>query len=222
VLGSLTTPAAGTASYDSANRRLTWQIPSLGASQTVTVSLKAVINPLLHSSVIVNKAVLTNPAVAVPQTLLATSTVVRNVADLSDSSFTATPAQVGANGAVTYTLNLVSSGTAAAAGATAGLTIPSIAGVAFAPGSAQACSGSISQSGNQLNWVANGPLPIGAVVQISFKVNIAGTLANGAQITSSATLQANGTLPNTLSASSTYSSAGQAPTYMVYAPVIMR
>jgi uncharacterized repeat protein (TIGR01451 family) len=222
VLGSLTTPSAGTATYDSGTRRVIWQIPSLAASQTVTISMKAVINPLLHSSVIVNKAVLTNPAVAVPQTLLATSTVVRNVADLSESSYSATPALVGANGSVTYTLNLVSSGTAAAAGATANLTIPNVTGVALAPGSAQATSGSISQSGNQLTWTAGSPLPIGAAVQISFRMNVVGAPANGTQIVSSATLQANGTLPNTLLAQSTYSSAAQAPDYTIYLPEIMR
>jgi uncharacterized repeat protein (TIGR01451 family) len=222
VLGSLTTPSVGTASYDSTTRRVLWQIPSLGASETVTLSMKAMINPLLHSSVIVNKAVLTNPAVAVPETLLAASTVVRNVADLSESTYTATPTLVGANGSITYTLNLVSSGTAAATDATANLTIPNLAGVTLAPGSARASSGSIVLSNNQFDWTADGPLPIGAVVQISFRLNIVGTPTNGTQITSSATVQAAGTLPNTLLAYSTYSSAVQGPQHAIYAPVVMR
>jgi uncharacterized repeat protein (TIGR01451 family) len=222
VNGSLSIPAIGTATYDSITRRVNWQIPSLAASQSVTISLKAIINPLLHSSVILNKAVLTNPNVGVSQTLLATSTVVQNVADLSDSVYTATPATVGANGTVTYTLNLLSNGTAAATGATAHLTIPGLTGVALVPNSAKATSGSISQSGSQLNWTAGGSLPIGAVVKISFQVKVSAPLTNGTPIPSSATVQATGTLSTILTTKATYSTVGQAPQYLLYIPVIHR
>jgi uncharacterized repeat protein (TIGR01451 family) len=220
VNGSLSIPAIGTATYDSITRRVNWQIPSLAASQSVTISLKAIINPLLHSSVILNKAVLTNPNVGVSQTLLATSTVVQNVADLSDSVYTATPATVGANGTVTYTLNLLSNGTAAATGATAHLTIPGLTGVALVPNSAKATSGTISQSGSQLNWTAGGPLPIGAVVKISFQVKVSAPLTNGTPIPSSATVQATGTLSTILTTKATYSTVGQAPQYRLFIPVI--
>jgi uncharacterized repeat protein (TIGR01451 family) len=220
--GSLTTPAIGTAAYDSATRRVSWQIPTLGATQVVTLSLKATVNQLLHSSVILNKAVLTNPNVAVPQTLLAASTVVRNVADLSDSTYTASPASIGANGTVTYTLNLLNSGTAAASGATAHLTIPSVAGAALVPGSAKASSGSISQAGGQLDWTANGPMPVGTLVKISFQAKLTSTPANGTIIPSSASLQATGTLPTILTARTSYNELVQAPEHRLLLPIIIR
>jgi len=222
VNGSLTIPAIGTAAYDSANRRVNWQIPALAASQAVTISLKATVNSLLHSSVILNKAVLTNPSASVSQTLLAASTIVQNVADLSDSSYTAAPATVGPNGTVTYTLNLLSNGTAAATGANAHLTIPGLTGVTLVPNSAKATSGSISQSGSQLNWTAAGPLSIGAVVKISFQVKVSGPLANGTAIPSSATVQATGTLPTILTSKATYSTVAPAPQYVLYIPMIYR
>ena len=222
VNGSLSIPAIGTATYDSANRRVNWQIPELVATKEVTISLKATVNSLLHSSVILNKAVLTNPSASVSQTLLATSTVVQNVADLSDSSYTAAPATVGANGTVTYTLNLLSNGTAAASGANAHLTIPVLTGVTLVPNSAKASSGSISQSGSQLNWTAGGPLAIGAVVKISFQVKVSDLLNNGTPIPSSATVQATGTLPTILTSKATYSTVGQAPRYVLYLPVTRR
>jgi uncharacterized repeat protein (TIGR01451 family) len=223
ITGTLTSPAVGTASYDGANKRVTWQIPSLGASQTVTISLKVAINSLpLQSSVILNRAVLTDPSASVSQTLLIATTVVRGVADLSDSIYTASPATVGANGTIVYTLNLLNDGTTAAANTTAHLTIPNIAGVTFVTNSAQATSGVISQSAAQLNWIAGGALPIGAVVRISFQMRISGTPTNGTLISSTATMQANGTLPTVETAKAIYSSAVQSPHYQIYIPAVYR
>jgi len=172
--------------------------------------------------VILNWAVLIDFSASISQTLLTAITVVRGVADLSDSIYTASPATVGANGTIIYTLNLLNDGTTAAANATASLTIPNVIGVTLVPNSAKATSGSISQSGAQLNWVAGGTLPIGAVVPISFQMKINGSLANSQVIASTATMQATGTLPTIKTARATYSSIGQAPHYLLYIPVIYR
>jgi len=216
-------PTVGSASYDSANKRVNWEIGTLGAGQSATLSLQVTINQLpLHSALVVNKAVLTNPAVSVPQTLLSAATVVRGVADLSNSSYNASPVNVGTNGVVTYALNLLSNGTAAASAATAQLTIPNVPGVTFVANSATASSGNIVPAGSQLNWSAGGPLPIGALVKISFQMKVTGTPTNGVAIPSTATVQASGTLPTVLATKATYGTIGQAPNNPVYVPIIVR
>jgi len=123
---------------------------------------------------------------------------------------------------VQYTLNLLNDGTAAASGAQAHLTIPSVAGVTLVANSWSASSGSVGQAAGQINWTASGPLPIGAVVKISFRVKITGVLVNGTAIPSSATTQATGTLPPVLMTKATYSSVGQAPNNLLYLPLILR
>jgi uncharacterized repeat protein (TIGR01451 family) len=187
--GSLTTPITGTATIDAQQRTVTWTLPSLGAGRSVSVDLKVTINQLLHSAVILNKAVLTNPAASVPQTLLSAATVVRGVADLSGSLYTANPARASLGGTVTYTLNLLNDGTGAATGATAQLTIPT--GTTLVPNSAVASSGTatVNTALNTITWTAAGPLPIGATARVAFRAQIGSTISTSVFL-SKATLQA--------------------------------
>ena len=193
VNNSLTTPALGTATIDSSKRTVTWNIPTLAAGATDAITLSVTINTLLHSAVIPNNAVLTNPSASVPQTLLIASTVVQNAADLSSSLYTASPAQLTNGGTATYTLNLVNNGTGAASNATAQLTIP--ASMTLVANSAVASRGSVTVNTalNSMTWSAGAPLPIGTVVTISFRAKV-GTAITGGYL-SKATLQADGTAP---------------------------
>jgi uncharacterized repeat protein (TIGR01451 family) len=214
-----TSPGAPLPSYQVGTNRVVWAIPTLAATQTMTMSFKVKINTLpLHSSVIANKATLTGPAST--QSLLAAATVVRGVADLSGSVYAPSSARVGLGGTTTYTLNLLSNGTAAAAGATAKLTIP--AGMTLEAGSAAATSGSltVNTAPNTITWNASGPLPIGTVVRISFRAKVASAIA-GSIFTSRATLQATGTLPIDKIAQASFVQAQPDKLYL-YLPITRR
>lgn len=190
---SLTTPMTGTATIDPTKRTVTWSIPSLapGASDTITMSVT--INQLLHSATILNNAVLTTPQDTVKQTLLSASTIVQGAADLSSSIYTAHPGQISLGGTVTYTLTLLNNGTGAATNATAQLTIP--AGGALVANSASATGGTLSVNPalNTISWTAGGSLPIGSVVNITFRVKAMNTASSG--YASKATLLADGNAP---------------------------
>lgn len=215
--GVSTTPGAPAPTYNAGTRQLIWPIGALGASQTYTMSFKAQINALpLRGASVDNQALLTAPGK--PATLMSASTLVRGLADLRRSLYTAGPATVGAGGTITYTLNLLNDGGAAAGGASATLSIP--AGSGLVPGSAAASSGSLSVNTNltQLSWAASGPLPAGGVVQISFRTRLFGVPARPA-IISTATMQAAGLLAHSATARAFYSQAAPARFEMYLAVV---
>lgn len=193
VNGSLSTPIVGSAAIDAGKRTVTWSIPSLAPNASATITVSASINQLLHSAVILNQASLTNPSASVQQTLLSAQTIVQGAADLSGSIYTASPGQVSAAGTVTYTLSLLSNGTAAASNATAKLTIPS--GTTLVANSASASRGAlvVNTALNTITWTADGPLPIGTIVKIGFRAKVSSAVAGG--YASTATLQADGTAP---------------------------
>lgn len=217
VAGSLSTPAAGTASFD--NNSLTWQIPALAAAQTVTVSFQVAVNPLpLHSSVILNKAVLRNNTDGV-QTLLSAATAVKGMPDLSDAVYLADPGAVGPGGTITYALTLMNIGSAAANNASAQLSLPAGTTLVGAP---TATNGAIAFDGaGAINWNAD-QVGIGGVVRISFQVQVTGQFANGAAITSQAAIQCTDMLPSIKTAQSIFNQPAQAPTLTLYLPIIMR
>jgi uncharacterized repeat protein (TIGR01451 family) len=210
---------AGTAIYEAGNNRVVWSLPPLANGQSINMSFQVLINQLpLHSAVIANKAVLTVPGQA--DSLLSTSTIVDGVADLSHSLYTADPTSVAPNGTITYLLNLLNDGTAAATNATAELTIP--AGVTLVANSATATSGNLNVNTglSKITWTASGPLPIGSVTRISFQAKLDSTTANTI-FTSTATMQATGTVPYIASAQSNL--VGPAPTgTKIYMPIIVR
>jgi uncharacterized repeat protein (TIGR01451 family) len=197
------------ATFDAANNQIVLPSTSLGAGATLSFSYQVKINPApLQSSTIVNTAMLTYGTNTVPA-LLPAFTTVGVTPDLSDSVYVASPAAVGPNGKVTYTLNVINDGTATANGATAQLSIPSNA--ALVPNSASASSGSlaIDPSLTMLTWNAAGPMtpdPASAAT-ITFQIQIGSNLANGTPFLSQAVLQANGTLPNIVTAQASYSIA---------------
>jgi uncharacterized repeat protein (TIGR01451 family) len=200
--GVTTSPGAPAPAYQAATNRVVWTIPSLAASETMTMSFKVRINALpLHSALVTNKATLA--ATSIPQTLLSASTVVRGVADLTNSLYTATPATVGPLGTIAYTLNLRSDGTTAATNASADLTIPD--GTTLVAGSATASSGALSLNTtlNKLTWTAGAPLPAGTVVRITFKAKLSSTIVKSTYM-STATLRAAGTVPNVKTALATF------------------
>jgi uncharacterized repeat protein (TIGR01451 family) len=213
------TPGAGTPSYDPVKKQVIWPIPTLSGGQSVAMTFQVLINPLpLHSALITNKATLTVPGA--PPSLLSTSTIVDGVADLSDSVYSANPASVGPNATITYTLNLLNDGTAAAANATAQLTIP--AGTTFVVNSAAATSGGLNVSTglNKITWTAGGPLPIGSVTRISFQVKLNSTTTVGPFI-STATMQASGTMSNVQTARAQFVQASSSKRF-IYLPIIIR
>jgi uncharacterized repeat protein (TIGR01451 family) len=194
--GIATSPGAPAPTYQAANSRVVWTIPTLAASETITMSFKVRINMLpLHSALVTNKATLSSTTAGIPTTLLSATTVVRGVADLTNSVYTATPATVGPLGTITYALNLRSDGTAAATNATADLTIPE--GTTLVAGSAAASRGALAVNTtlNKLTWTAGAPLPAGTIVRITFKAKLSPTVLRG-QYSSTATMRANGTVPN--------------------------
>lgn len=198
---------------------LTWQIPALSASATITASFQAQIKPLpLHSGTIVNQALLR--ATGVPNTLMNAATQVRGLASLDSSLYRASPAAIGLGGTVTYTLSLINDGNGPAGGASASLKLP--AGMALVANSGQASSGSlvVSTALTQLSWTAGAPLPVGTVVRISFKARLV-TLQPNPRYVSSASMQASGLLPYSVSAFSLYSAL--APIKLeIYLPVIRK
>jgi len=199
--------ATGGATFDAAANRIVWQNGALGAGATASFSYQVQINQApLQSSTIVNTAALTYGANTVPAQLSAATTV-GITPDLSDSTYTANPALVGPNGTVTYTLNLLNDGTAAANGATAQLSVPS--GTTLVANSASATSGSLSidPSLTKITWSAAGPLAIGGTATITFTTNVGNGFANGAQISSQAIIQASGTLPVLATTQSIYAVA---------------
>jgi uncharacterized repeat protein (TIGR01451 family) len=199
--------ATGGATFDAASNRIVWQNGSLGAGATTSFSYKVQINQApLQSSTIVNTAALTYGASTVPA-LLSAATTVGITPDLSDSTYTANPGLVGPNGTVTYTLNLLNDGTAAASGASAQLAVPT--GTVLVAGSASASSGSLSidPSLTKITWSAAGPLAIGGTATITFTTNVGSAFANGAPIASQAIIQASGALPVLATAQSIYAVA---------------
>ncbi len=199
--------ATGGATFDAATNRIVWQNGALAAGATASFTYQVIINQApLQSSTIVNTAALTYGASTVPAQLSAATTV-GITPDLSDSTYTANPGLVGQNGTVTYTLNLLNNGTAAANGATVQLSVPS--GTTLVANSASASSGSLSidPSLTQISWSAAGPLAIDAGVTITFAANVGNSFSNGATIASQAILQANGTLPTLATAQSIYTVA---------------
>jgi len=211
--------SAGTVNYEAGNNQVVWSLPPLADGQSFNMSFQVLINQLpLHSAVIANKAVLKVPGA--PESLLSASTIVDGVADLSHSLYTADPASVAPNGTITYMLNLLNDGTTAATNATAELTIP--AGVTLVPNSATATSGALNVNTglSKITWTASGPLPIGSVTRISFQAKLDSTTANTI-FTSTATMQATGTVPNVATAQSNL--VGPAPTgKTIYMPIIVR
>jgi uncharacterized repeat protein (TIGR01451 family) len=199
--------ATGGATFDAATNRIVWQTGSLGAGATASFSYKVQINQApLQSSTILNTAVLTYGTSTVPAQLSA-ATMVGITPDLSDSTYTANPGLVGPNGTVTFTLNLLSDGTAAVNGVTAQLSVPN--GTTLVANSASATSGSLSidPSLTKITWSAAGPLAINGTATISFTTNVGNRFANGATIASQAIVQANGTLPTLATAQSIYAVA---------------
>jgi uncharacterized repeat protein (TIGR01451 family) len=212
-LGNLSS-SAGAATYDSGTNQVIWQIPTLAASQSITMSFQVQINQLpLHSAIITNKAVLTAPGA--PQSVLSAATIVRGVADLSHSIYTADPLSVGPNGTITYALNLLNDGTTAASNAAATLTIPDNS--SLVANSATATSGSLNVNTalNTITWAASEPLAIGSVTRISFQVKLNSAIASSVLI-STATMQADGLVPNvqTAQASFTQSAPGVTRLYL--------
>jgi uncharacterized repeat protein (TIGR01451 family) len=196
--------ATGGATFDATNNRIVWQNATLGNGATASFTYQAKVNlPPLQSSTVVNTAALTYGASAIPA-LLSAATTIGITPDLSDSTYSASPALIGPNGVVTYTLNLLNDGTANASGATVQLAIPS--GTTLVANSASASSGSISvdPSLTKITWSAAGPLAVGGVATISFAANVGSSFANGATISSQAIIQASGTLPTFATAQSLY------------------
>lgn len=219
-VGSLSaSPGAGVPSYDPGLNRVLWQIPALTSGQEVTMTFKVQIGSgALHSSLITNKAILTAPGA--PPTLLTASTLVRDVADLSDSIYTADPGLVGLGGTITYTLDLLSDGTASANNAAVELSIPT--GTQLVPGSYSATSGTLAPdpSLTKLTWTAGSALPVGALVRISFKAKL-GIAVVSSVYTSSATMQADGAAPVVKKATAAFSAAIPTRTF-VYISVVRR
>lgn len=209
------TPGAPQPSFSAGT--LTWPIPALSASTTITASFQAQIKPLpLHSGTIVNRALLR--ATGAPNTLMSAATQVRGLASLDSSLYRAAPAAIGLGGTVTYTLSLINDGNGPAGGASATLKVP--AGMALVANSGQASSGSlvVNTALTQLSWAAGAPLPVGAVVRVSFRARLV-TLQPNPRYISSANMQASGLLPYAATAFSLYSA--QAPSKLeMYLPVI--
>jgi uncharacterized repeat protein (TIGR01451 family) len=211
--------SAGVATHDTGTNQVGWQISTLAAGQSVTMTFQVQINQLpLHSATITNKAVLNVPGA--PQSLLSAVTSVRGVADLSDSLYTADPPAVGPNGTITYALNLVSHGTAAAANAAVTLTIP--AGTSLVANSATATSGNLNVNTalNTITWTANEALAIGSVTHISFQVKLGNTSTNSI-LSSTARLQADGFVPNVKTAQASFSQSAPGTRYL-YLAVTLR
>src|SRR5262249_34395686 len=153
--------ATGGATFDGANNQIVWQNAALAGGATASFTYQVQINqPPLQSSTIVKTPALTYGASAVTAQLSA-STTVGITPDLSDSTYTASPALVGPNGTVTYTLSLLNDGTAVANGATVQLAIPSSTTLVANSASASSGSLSIDPSLTKINWSAAGPLAIG-------------------------------------------------------------
>ena len=214
-LGNLkVTPGAPLPTFSAGT--LTWQIPALDATKTITASFQAQIKPLpLHSGTIVNQALLR--AAGLPNTLMSAATQVRGLASLDSSRYSVAPATIGLGSTVTYTLSLINDGNGPAVGASAALKVP--AGMALVANSGRASSGSLAVNTalTQLTWTAGAPLPVGAVVRISFKARLVALQLNP-RYTSSASMQASGLLPYTAATFSLYSA--QAPIKLdMYLPV---
>jgi len=217
-LGSLSA-SAGVPTYDGSNNQVMWQIPTLGASQSITMSFQVQIHQLpLHSATIANNALLTVPGAT--QSLLSAVTSVRGVADLSHSIYTADPLVVGPNGTITYALNLLNDGTTAASNASVILTIP--AGSNLVASSAAATSGNLNVNTalNTITWTASEPLAIGSVTHISFQVKLGSTTVSSI-LSSTATMVADGFIPNVKTALANFSPS-QLQTQYVYLPSILR
>jgi uncharacterized repeat protein (TIGR01451 family) len=213
-LGGLSA-SAGTAAYDGGNNRVIWQTPTLAAGQSITLTFQVQINQLpLHSATIANNALLSVPGA--PDSLLSAVTSVRGVADLSASLYTVDPPVVGANGTLTYALNLVSHGTTAASNASVTLTIP--AGTSLVANSAAATSGSLNVNTalNSIVWTASSPLAIGSVTRISFQAKL-GSSTVSSVLSSSATLQADGFVPNVKTAQASFVQSAPGTKYLYLA-----
>lgn len=216
--GSLTLPAVGTASVN--NGILTWSIPSLAAAQSATISFQVAVGALpLHSSVILNKAVLHNDTDGV-QTLLSAATAVKGMPDLSDAVYTADPGTVGPNGVVTYALALLNVGTAAANNANVQLSLPAGTTLVGAPA---ATSGTVAYDGaSTITWHAN-QVGLGGVVKISFQARVTGQFVNGAPIASQATIQCTNMQQAVKIAQAIFKQAGPVPPqYQIYLPLALR
>jgi uncharacterized repeat protein (TIGR01451 family) len=222
-LGNVSTsPGAPVPTYDSGARQLSWQGITLAASQTITMSFQVSINgagnaPLLHSAVILNRATLTG---AGAQTALSATTVVRGVPDLTDSVYTASPGTVGPGGTLSYELDLVNSGTAAANNLTAQLSLP--AGTALV-GSPFASKGSISfdSASGKLNW-SGSQLAIGGLVKITFQAKLTATPPSGSAVASQAVLQSDKLQATTKTAQAIFNQSAQAPQTILYLTLIKR
>ncbi|HEU5102486.1 MAG TPA: hypothetical protein VFU22_25860, partial [Roseiflexaceae bacterium] len=217
-LGNLNA-SAGAPTYDGGSNQVIWQIPTLAASQSVTMSFQVQINQLpLHAATITNKALLSAPNA--PQSQLTASTSVLGMADLGDSIYTADPPTVGPNGAVTYTLDLRSTGNSPAANASVTLTIPS--GTSLVANSASATSGilNVNTALNTISWTASAPLAIGSVTRISFQAKLSGTITSSV-LNSTATIQAAGLVPNIKTAQASFSQSAPSTTYL-YLAVLKR
>jgi uncharacterized repeat protein (TIGR01451 family) len=142
------------------------------------------------------------------------------VADLSHSIYTADPLVVGPNGTITYALNLLNDGTTAASNASVTLTIP--AGSNLVANSAAATSGNLNVNTalNTITWTASEPLAIGSVTRISFQVKLGSTTVNSVLI-STATIQADGFIPNVKTAQASFSQSAPSTKY-VYLSAVLR
>src|SRR5262249_7862067 len=204
--------SAGNSAYDSGNNQVTWQIPSLAAGQSITMTFQVHINQLpLHSATVTNKAVLAVPGA--PEALLSAVTSIRAVANLPDSVYTADPPTVGPQGTITYALNLLSNGNSPATNASVTLTIP--AGTSLVANSATATSGNLNVNTalNTITWTASGPLAIGSVTRISFQARLGSTITSGV-LSSTATMQADGLVPNAKIAQSAFSQSAPSTRYL--------
>lgn len=202
VPGSLTSSRPGQG-FSAETGSVVWEgVLNSGASVTLSFAV-TVSQGALQSATISNIASAVRLGSGLPATVLGATTTISGTPDLSDSSYSVTPASVASGETLTYTLVVTNDGTTGATGATAQLSIPPDA--AYVPDSATASSGSvvISTALRQILWSAAGPLAPGATATVSFKATVAGGLPGGAAITSAATIDSAETLPVALAATAT-------------------
>ncbi|MEN9934912.1 MAG: hypothetical protein RLZZ387_1491 [Chloroflexota bacterium] len=217
VADSVTSPAT----YDSAAKTIRWQA-TLEPGATASVSFQVTINlPPLTSATVRNEATLVNVSAGGIPTLLSATTTVRGTPSLEQSTYTVNPLVVAPDDRMTFSLNLLNSGTVAVSSATVELTVP--AGSTLVVGSATASSGSVSFNAatGRLVWTSGGPLPVGAVVQVMFQAQVESGLATGARLTSTAAIRATGAaeVVRTASASFGTATAEPDPTKTIFLPV---
>ena len=180
--------ATGAAAYVGATRAITWG-GTVAAGSAVTITYSGVItSPLNNGTAITNTASI-NDGASVPFDTAPVTTTISSDPDLSTSRETVNKAISSPGGTVGYSIVVNNTGTMSASARVTD-TLP--VSVTYISNTLQSTMGASTYdaSSGTINWT--GPALVGVPVTISFQARLLSSLASGAFVTDTATVQAAG------------------------------